>query len=58
MTPELKEAIKIVVDFAAKSRREYRGTREWTSSANHSCQTIRVPTALLNRIKELGEIAE
>lgn len=55
MTPELKDAIETVVRFAAGSKKEYKATKEWTASKNHSCQTIRVPTALLNRIKELAE---
>lgn len=56
MTPELKDAIVTVVRFAADSKKEYKDTKEWTASKNHSCQTIRVPTALLNRIKEIGEL--
>lgn len=55
MTPELKDLLRTVIDFAAQSRKEYKSTSEWTSTENHSCQTIRVPTALLNRIKEIDE---
>lgn len=55
MTPEQTDAIKTIVDFAERSRDTYDDTREWTSRDNGSCMTIRVPVALLNRIRELGD---
>lgn len=56
LSPELRDQLKTVIDFAARSREEYKSTSEWTSTKDHSCQTIRVPTALLNRIKEIEEL--
>ena len=52
---ELVDAIKTIVEFAARSKREYEATKEWTAKSHGSCMTIRVPTALLNRIRDLGD---
>ncbi len=52
---DLHEHITTVVDFAARSSKEYEATKEWTVLPSNSCMTVRVPVALLHRIRELGE---
>lgn len=58
MSKELIEAVAEIADFAEASRKEYGNTKEWTATANHSCMTMRVPVALLNRIREAAELAK
>lgn len=58
MNSELKSAIKTVTKFAEEARNEYKSTEEWTRTerldgSDSSCVTIRVPVALLNRIRDL-----
>jgi hypothetical protein len=55
MDADLKDLIGTIVTFAAQSRERYASTKEWTIGAVSSCETIRVPVALLNRIRDLGE---
>lgn len=57
MNKDLIDAVTEIADFAEASRKEYANTKEWTTTPDHSCMTIRVPVALLNRIKEAGELA-
>lgn len=52
---EWADAIKTVVEFSEKSRKQYADTKQWTTDDGGSCMTIRVPVALLKRIVELGE---
>jgi hypothetical protein len=52
MSKELIEAVAEIAEFAESSRKEYGSTKEWTANKGHSCMTIRVPVALLNRIRE------
>lgn len=51
----MRAALQTVVDMAAESRKRYADTKEWTSRPSHSCETIRVPVALLKRIAEIGD---
>lgn len=51
---ETADLIRTIVGFAERSGEEYKHTRELTATSQSSCMTIRVPTALLNRIRELG----
>lgn len=51
---DLATAIRDIAEFASHSRREYGGTKKWTSTPTSSCMTMRVPTALLNRIRDAG----
>jgi hypothetical protein len=51
------DQIKTVVQFARDASADYAKTKEWTRTSTTSCQTIRVPVAMLNRIAELGEMA-
>lgn len=46
---------KAIEEAAKHSRAEFKSTREWTANPGSSCMTQRVPTALLNRIHDLGE---
>lgn len=55
MTNEQIDLIKTIVQFAAESRAEYGHTKEHTVTETRGCSTQRVPVALLNRIRELGE---
>ena len=48
------DLINTVVDFAAQSRKQYADSKELTTTDSHGCETIRVPVALLNRIRDLG----
>lgn len=52
---EHRESIQIVADFAARSRQQYATTKKWTKHPDGSCETIRVPVALLNRIRDMAE---
>lgn len=54
-TKPAPESVQIVAEFAARSRVRYAGTKEWTVHPDGSCETIRVPVALLNRIREMAE---
>lgn len=54
---ELVEAIADIAEWAAASRQEYAESKEWTQTKDHACMTIRVPVAILNRIREAGEVA-
>lgn len=56
MYDNINEAITGVAEFAERSRKEYASTKEWTALPAHSCETIRVPVALLNRIRDLHEL--
>lgn len=49
---DLIEAVKIAADFSERVRRTYAHTKEWTSNGAESCETIRVPVALLNRVRD------
>jgi len=49
------DMLKEISEFASRSRTQYADTKEWTSHIDGSCMTIRVPVALLNRIRELAE---
>lgn len=51
---ETAALIRTIVAFAERSADAYKDTREFTTSPQSSCMTQRVPTALLNRIRELG----
>lgn len=51
----VRDAIRVLRDFAQDSREKYDDTREWTKLEGSSCMTIRVPTALLARIRDLAE---
>lgn len=55
MSTELHEAIETVIKFGKRCREEYADSKEWTALAGHSCVTIRVPVALLNRIRDLEQ---
>lgn len=57
MGQELKDQIEVVARFAEESRERYIETREWTHQRDSSCMTIRVPVALLNRIRDLAKAA-
>lgn len=48
----LTEAVKIAADFAARARETYAYTKKWTATPSDNCETIRVPVALLNRIRD------
>lgn len=55
MTKEQLELIQTIVAFAAEARIEYADTKKHTVTETRGCSTQRVPVALLNRIRELGE---
>ncbi|UIS65440.1 putative baseplate wedge protein [Acidovorax phage AP1] len=50
-----EETMQTVLEFAERARTQYESSKEWTSMESGSCMTIRVPVALLNRIREMGE---
>jgi len=56
LNPDEIELLRTIVEFAERSREEYKETKEWTIQPGQSCMTIRVPVGLLNRIREIGEI--
>lgn len=58
MYSTIDEAIKAVAEFAEQSREKYAATKEWTSTKSDSCETIRVPVALLNRIREMRKLQD
>mgnify|MGYP000868663696 CR=1 FL=1 len=49
------EAVQVVTEFAANARKQYAATKELTAQPNGTCSTIRVPVALLNRVRDMGE---
>lgn len=49
------ESVQIVAEFANRSRAEYDNTRELTPLDSGTCMTIRVPVALLNRIRDMAD---
>lgn len=57
MHDSVEDGILTVGSMAERARKEYASTKETTTSASGTCSTIRVPVALLNRIRELAEIA-
>lgn len=58
MNQELKEQIELIKSIADRSRSEYASTREWTTTEQSGCRTLRVPVFLLNRIDELADLAK
>lgn len=50
-----REAAQIVGEFAKRARKEYEQTKELTTNNGGTCMTIRVPVALLNRIRDMAE---
>lgn len=56
LTQEQRKIVDTVTKFAKRSLQEYKSTKEWTTLKQHSCETIRVPVALLKRIKDMEEI--
>ena len=55
---ELFDALDTIIAFAAQAKLTHAGTKEWTHGPTSSCMTIRVPTALLNRIRDVGEFLQ
>ena len=55
ITAEQLDILQTVIEFAAESKVKYKKTKEFTTENGGTCMTIRVPVALLNRIRELGE---
>lgn len=53
---EQREAVQVVTEFATSARKQYAATKELTCQPDGSCQTIRVPVALLNRIRDMAEL--
>jgi len=47
--------LRDVHEMAERARRIYARTKQWTINPDQSCETIRVPVALLNRIRDLAE---
>lgn len=47
--------IRTIANMAASARKRYSDTKEFTSDETSSCMTIRVPVALLNRIRDLAD---
>lgn len=52
---EYADAVETIIKFAEASREAYKDTERFTTRDANTFLTIRVPKALLNRIKELGE---
>lgn len=51
------EAITKLAEFADDCRKNYKSTEDWTLDDNGgSCTTIRVPVALLNRIRDARKL--
>ena len=57
MDAALKDMILTVATMAENARSEYKDTEKWMATDMGSCMTVRVPTALLNRIRELAKQA-
>lgn len=55
---ELFAALDTIIEFATTAKLTGQATKEWTAGPTHSCMTIRVPTALLNRIRDVGEFLQ
>lgn len=51
-----REAVEVVTGFATSARKQYAATKELTTLPSGTCMTIRVPVAMLNRIKEMGDL--
>jgi hypothetical protein len=55
MDENTRDNIMTIARMAADARRNYADSKEWTNRNCGSCMTIRVPVALLNRIRDLAE---
>lgn len=53
-----RDHVRTISAMAERARKQYAKTKEWTSHDDGSCMTIRVPVALLNRIRELAELTK
>lgn len=54
-TAEQIDIVQTVASFAERSRTHYADTKELTNSGGITCVTMRVPVALLNRIRDLEQ---
>lgn len=56
MYQTIEEAVKHVAEYAERERMVRKETKEWTTGKDSSCETIRVPVSLLNRIRDMREL--
>lgn len=58
MYNDIHDAVSSLYEFQERVRSEYDCTKEITTSDTGTCMTIRVPVALLNRIRDLKIVFE
>ena len=58
LSHDQKQILETVFEFAETARKNYDHTKQVWTVESGTCTTIRVPVALLNRIRDMAELFE